>query len=301
MTGKVAVVFGGGGVKAAAHVGAHRALAEAGILASHYLGTSMGAVIAAMYATGLSQDEIERMLATVNRRDVARLRPLLALRGLTAPSLFRLEPLRETFERLVPARAFGELRTPLTVTAVDLQTGALVLLGDAIPVPQSVGHRPAGVGIEWTSLGPEVPLIDALLATCALPFFYPPILIQGRRYVDGGFRMVVPWEPAAALGPDLVFSVDTGAGFDEMGGEDDSAMPALARAHDASIGILMAANTALQFPRWEAGGPRLVHVRPRVRRGSTFRVEEGEWYREEGYRAAREALAAEQSGAERGE
>ncbi len=286
MSPRTVAVFGGGGVKAAAHVGAHRALTEAGIVPSHYLGTSMGAVIAAMYATGLSQAEIERTLATVTRKDVARTRPLLAIRGLTAPSLFQVEPLRDTFERLIPARRFGELKTPLTVTAVDFATGGLVLLGAAIR--GAAGHRESGMA-EWENLGPDVPLIESLLATCALPFFYPPVVSNGRKYIDGGFRMVVPWEPAAALGPELVFSVDTGAGFDEMGGDDDSAMPPLARAHDAGIGILMAANTALQRPHWPAG-PRLVHVRPPVRRGSTFRVEEGEWYREQGYEAAREAL-----------
>lgn len=284
MSLRAVAVFGGGGVKAAAHVGAHRALTEAGIVPAHYLGTSMGAVIAAMYAAGLSQGEIERTLGTVTRQQVAKTRPLLAVRGLTAPSLFLPEPIRHTFERLIPARAFGELKTPLTVTAVDLRSGGLVLLGAPIPPPAD------GAGeVSWEHLGAEVPLIDALLATCALPFFYPPVPIGGREYVDGGLRMVVPWEPARALGPALVFSVDTGPGFDEMGGEEDSAMPPLARAHNASDGILMAANTRLQQPRWP-DGPRLVHVRPPVRRGSTFRVEEGVWYREQGYQAALEAL-----------
>jgi NTE family protein len=267
----VAVVFGGGGAKAAAHVGAWRAVREAGHQPMAYFGTSMGSVIAAAFAAGLSAEEVTGRMAGIRRNDVARPRRLAAVRGLTAPSLFYIQPLRGVIEKLVPARRFAELSVPLTVTAVDLDSGELVLFGS--------GER-------------DAPLVDALLASCALPFFYPPVVIDDKRYADGGLRSVLPLEPAARSGADLVVAVDTGPGFDEPTGPDPS-MPALLEAHNNATGILMAANTLAAIDLWRAtpGLPQLVYVRPRVDKHVTFRVDLAGKYAEEGYRATKEALS----------
>ncbi len=267
---RVVLVLGGGGVKAAAHVGAWRAIAEAGLVPSRYCGTSMGSVIGAAFAAGLTPAEIGVRMAAVEATDVAR--PRAEAQGLSEPSLFYLEPLRAMIERLVPARRFAELRTPLTVTTVHLESGQLVLFGQD---------------------GRDVPLVDALLASCALPFFYPPVVIEGKNYVDGGLRGVLPLEPASRMAADLVIAVDTGPGFDEPAGETETG-PALLAAHNSATGILMAANTRAAVDLWRAtpGLPPLIYVRPRVDRHVTFRVELAEKYAEEGYRAAKEALQA---------
>ncbi|MGE0353265.1 MAG: patatin-like phospholipase family protein [Gemmatimonadales bacterium] len=267
----IVAVLAGGGAKAAAHIGAMRALQEARRAPDYFIGTSMGSVLAACFAAGLTPDETATRLQGVRRRDVARLRHLLALRGLTVRSMFDLDPLRETFERILPVRRFSDLRFPLTVTAVDLDRGDLLLFG-------------AG--------GEDAPLLDVVLASCALPVFYPPVLIAGRRCADGGLRAVLGLEPASRLPADLVVAVDTGPGFDEppaapLGG------PALIRAHNDATGILMAANTALQVEAWRrtTGRPPLVYVRPQVERHVTFRLDLAPRFAEEGYRATRDALA----------
>lgn len=265
-----ALVLGGGGVKAAAHVGAWRAVTEAGLTPVHYIGTSMGAVIAAAFAAGLAPPDIATRMAGVRTDDVARPRAGAAQLGLGAPSLFDIEPLRGVIEQIVPVRAFAELTRPLTVTAVDLDTGDLALFGRG---------------------GRDIPLIEALLASCALPFFYPPVTIGPARYADGGLRAVLPLEPAAQSGAEVVVAVDTGPGFDEPRGEPGTA-PALVDAHNSATGILMASNTRAAVALWRAtpGLPRLVYVRPRVDRNVTFRVDLAAKYAEEGYRATREAL-----------
>lgn len=263
------LVFGGGGVKAAAHVGAWRAVAEAGMTPVHYVGTSMGAVIAAAFAAGLMPQDIAGRMAGVKTEDVAR--PLAAAQqGLAAPSLFDIAPLRGVIEQIVPARTFAALATPLTVTAVDLDTGELVLFGQG---------------------GRTIPLIDALLASCALPFFYPAVVIEGKRYADGGLRAVLPLD-AAARSAGTVIAIDTGPGFDEPKG-DPVTSPALVQAHNSATGILMASNTRAAVDLWRAtpGRARLIYVRPRVDRNVTFRVDLAAKYAEEGYRATREALA----------
>jgi NTE family protein len=265
-----AVVLSGGGAKTAAHLGACRALREAGLEPSWYVGTSMGAVIAAGLASGMGNDELLERIAEVGQRGIVR-NPLAAFAGLFLRSLLRPGPLRSAIEALVPARRFSDLVVPLTVTAVDLDTGELVLFG--------AGAQTA-------------PLVDVLCASCALPMYYPPVLINGRRFGDGGLRCVVPLEPAAELDVELVLAVDVGPGFDLPAPTASARVPPLVRAHDDAVGILMAGNTENQLALWRADPrrPPLVYVRPRTERNATFKVERVREYANEGRRATREAL-----------
>jgi NTE family protein len=266
-----ALVLSGGGAKTAAHLGACRALREGGFEPAWYVGTSMGAVIAAGLASGLGNDELLERIAEVGARGIVR-DPLAPLAGLFLRSLLRPGPLRSAIEALVPARSFAELAAPLTVTAVDLDTGELVLFG---------------AGAE------TAPLVDVLCASCALPLYYPPVVIGGRRFADGGLRCVLPLEPAAELEVEMVLAVDVGPGFDMPALEVPVVRgPPLVRVHDDAVGILMAGNTESQLARWRAdpARPPLVYVRPRTERNATLRVDRVREYASEGRRATREAL-----------
>jgi NTE family protein len=265
-----ALVLSGGGAKTAAHLGACRALREAGFEPTWYVGTSMGAVIAAGLASGVANDELLERMADVGARGIVR-NPLAPVGGLFLRSLLKPGPLRSAIEALVPVRQFADLSVPLTVTAVDLDTGELVLFG--------AGAQTA-------------PLVDVLCASCALPMYYPPVVINGHRFGDGGLRCVLPLEPAAELDVDLVLAVDVGPGFDLPAPAEAARVPAMVRAHDEAVGILMAANSESQLALWRADPrrPPLVYVRPRTERNATFRVDRVREYANEGRRAAREAL-----------
>ena len=265
-----ALVLSGGGAKTAAHLGACRALREAGFEPAWYVGTSMGAVIAAGLASGVANDELLERMADVGARGIVR-DPLAPVAGLFLRSLLKPGPLRSAIEALVPVRRFADLTVPLTVTAVDLDTGALVLFG--------AGAQTA-------------PLVDVLCASCALPMYYPPVVIDGRRFGDGGLRCVVPLEPAAELDVELVLAVDVGPGFDLPASAEAARVPAMVRAHDDAVGILMAANSESQLALWRAdpSRPPLVYVRPRTERNATFKVDRVREYANEGRRATREAL-----------
>src|SRR5882672_6460985 len=67
---KVAVVFGGGGMKGLAHIGALKALHRHGIIPDEYIGTSVGAFIGAMAAGGLSPDQMEDIGLNLRRKDI---------------------------------------------------------------------------------------------------------------------------------------------------------------------------------------------------------------------------------------
>lgn len=264
-----ALVLSGGGAKTAAHLGACRAVREAGFEPAWYVATSMGAVVAAGLASGVGNDELLDQMAVLGRRGVVR-DPLAPVAGLYLRSLLRPGPLRAAIEVMVPARRFQDLVVPLTVTAVDLDTGELVLFGTGAA---------------------SAPLVDVLCASCALPLYYPAVTIDGRRLGDGGLRAVLPLEPAADLSVDLVLAVDAGPGFD-LPPAPSARIPPLIRAHDDATGILMAASSQHQLESWrrEPGRPPLVYVRPKIDRDATFRVDRIRDYAREGRRAAREAL-----------
>lgn len=264
------MVLSGGGAKTAAHLGANRAVREAGFEPAWYVATSMGAVMAAGLASGVGNDELLERITQLSARSIVR-DPLAPVAGLFLRSLLKPAPLRRLIEELVPARRFSDLSVPLTVTAVDLDTGELALFG-------------AGAQV--------APLVDVLCASCALPVYYPPVVLGGRRYGDGGLRGVVPLEPAAELDVEMVLAVDVGPGFDVPPPAEAPRVPSMLRAHDEAVGILMAANSESQLALWRADPERrpLVYVRPRIERYATFRVDRIREYATEGRRATRDAL-----------
>jgi NTE family protein len=267
------VVLSGGGAKAAAQVGAARAIEEAGLFPRRYVATSMGAVVAAALAGGADREALIERLAGLGRSGVAR-DPLALVRGLFARSLLRAGPFRRAVEALVPARRFAELSVPITVSVVDLDTGELLLFGEG---------------------GEDAPLVDVLCASCALPVYFPAVTLAGRRCGDGGLRCPLPLDVAARLARETVVAVDVGPGFDaaDPARTTRGAAPAVVRAHDDAVGALMATATAAQLALWRAdpARPPLVYVRPRVERNATFRMDRVRRYAEDGYQATRDALA----------
>jgi NTE family protein len=283
---KVVLVLSGGGAKALAHAGAFRALEQANLVPSHIIATSMGAVVGAALAAGMPFDQIRRRAMGIRRKDVAPFDPRVLVTGLFSRSLFPASALRRAIRHLVPNTRFEYLRIPLTVTATDLDSGELLLLGG----------RERG--------GREIDLEDALYASCALPLYFPPLEADGRRLGDGGLRAVLPLGPARELeqDADLFVAVHVGPGFDERGpstnGDEpqppDAPVPAriprVVRSHGEAMRIMMAEQAERTLAAWPTQGPRLVYVRPVAEREATFAVERVQEYVEMGYQATKKAL-----------
>ena len=267
----VVAVFGGGGAKAAAHIGAWRALAEAGHQIVHIVGTSFGAVVGAAFAAGRTPQDIVAALGDLGRKDIASVDPWAFVKGIFATHVIRPEGLRRVIASLVPAPRFDGFRIPHTVTATNFETGELTLFGAG-------GRMDAAVA-------------DVLYATCALPVYFPPGEIAGQRFVDGGLRAVLPLAPAQAIACDCVVAVHVGPGFDEtlpLGRR--SALPALIRAHGEALRIMMAAEAERTIAAWPRTAPRLVVVRAVAEREATFAVDQMQRYVEAGYRMTKAAL-----------
>lgn len=266
---KFCCVLSGGGAKTAAHLGALRALEESSFVPDRYVGTSMGAVVAAAFASGTTYDDALLRVLALNRRDVARMSWSL-LAGPFAKSLLQVDGLEDTIADLVPARRFADLRVPLTVTAVDVRTGELLLFGDG-------GDA-------------DAPLVEVLAASCALPVYYQPVSVGGRELADGGLRSVLPLGIAASFRPERIVAVHVGPSFSSEPVEPSKAMPDMLVAHSRALRVLMAAQTQQEIARHVHGPTPLLLVEPIAEQSATFAVGKAIAYVEAGYASMMNAL-----------
>ncbi len=264
---RVILVLGGGGVKGMAHVGAWKALEEAGVEVAEIVGTSIGALVGACIAGGLGWRELAPRAVALRKRDIVSMngRSLL-VNGVRQRSVFHGERLAEYIAATLPVERFEELDLPLAVNAVDLETGTT----------------------EWFGAGgrSDVSLAEAVYASCALPVFYPPAEIGGRHYVDGGVGAALAVERAKERGADVVVAVDVSAGAEKDAL--DTISKGMVAIHHRVYDIMSHAQRMAQLDGWS--GPPLIHIRPRLDGISTFDFTRTHYFLEEGYRAARRAI-----------
>jgi len=168
----ITVALGGGGAKGNSHIGVLRRLEKEGFRIRAIAGTSYGGLVAAFYALGWSPDEIEEMFASADQTQFYGHAPN------DGPSLIGLAGVTRLLEERIGDLTFDDLKMPCILTAVDLKSGNEVLL--------SKGR-----------------LVDAMLATIAIPGVFPARHIDGLELVDGGTLDPVPVAPARMLAPRL--------------------------------------------------------------------------------------------------
>ena len=264
---RVAVVLGGGGLKGFAHIGALRAIEEAGIRPSLYAGTSIGALIAAAHVGGLPLESMATRAAALKRRDLFRLNHVgMLLDRLRADSMYLEEPLRALAENNTPKCTFEALPTPLIVNTVDIERGTLVPWG-------APGLR-------------DVRVSDAVYASCALPGFFPPGRVGGRRCVDGGTMDNLPIE-IAALDADLVVAVDVGN--TDLLHDEKITHQGFASVYMRAATIMMYSLQGLAFGR--RSSPPMILARPKIANIGWFDFGRSEELADAGYRATKAALA----------
>lgn len=153
----------GGGARAISHIGFLKVMEEEGVRASCIAGTSGGAIIAALYAAGLSIDE---MLQFVTEGSFMKMyRPTVPLMGLT-----RIDYLGKLFEKYIPFNTFEDFHIPLSVAATGLGSGQAKIFNSG-------------------------DFKQAIMASCAIPLVFHPIKIEDELYVDGGLLNNLPTEP----------------------------------------------------------------------------------------------------------
>jgi NTE family protein len=265
-TKRIALVLGGGGLKGFAHIGVLRALREMQVHPSLYAGTSIGALVAAAAASGLSVDEMESKALAVRRRDLFRINHMgMLLERMRSPSIYLEDPLRALVLDSVPHKRFDELESSLLVNTVDVERGTQIVWG--LP-----GFR-------------DVHVDDAVYASCALPGFFPPGRVDSRICIDGGTIDNVP-AAIAARSADAVIAVDVG--MSDVTEETDIASHGFAAVYMRAATIMMHALQQAPLAQWE--GPPMVLIRPRVSHIGWLSFTHTRELIDEGYRVAREAL-----------
>jgi NTE family protein len=174
---KVGLVLGGGGARGLAHLGVLRSMEERGFRAESIAGCSMGGIIGALVANGMSSRDMISAFEDLNELDLL---DFGAMGGIIGG-----KGIAKTMGKYLPA-TFEQLGLPLKVTAVDLQAGELVVFGSGS-------------------------LIPALLATCALPGILSPVPHMGRFFLDGGLLNNLPVDIIRTMTHSPVIAVDVAA------------------------------------------------------------------------------------------
>ena len=173
---KIALALGGGAARGFAHIGVIKALEAQGIAPDIVVGTSAGSVVGALYASGMSGFEMQKLALGLEEDMVA---------DWTLPNrgVLKGEALQDFINQKVKNLTIQKMPKTLGIVATDLQSGEMVLF------------RQGNTGI-------------AVRASSALPAVFQPVEISGRDYVDGGLTSPVPAQSARNMGADFVIAVD---------------------------------------------------------------------------------------------
>ena len=194
--------FSGGGIKAAAHIGALKAIEEKNMKFEYVSGTSSGSIIATLYALGYTSDEMLEIFKRYARK-IKYIEPLkffeiifgLMFRG-------KLVVVEKNIRKIT------DIKMPLLIPMVNLKTGTVY-------IASSIQNRKTySDDIKYIY---DMPIGKAVRASCSYPAVISPCEYKGVRLVDGGIRENLPWKELIDIGADQVL----GIGFQTILDEDD--------------------------------------------------------------------------------
>jgi NTE family protein len=221
---RIGLVLSGGGARGLAHVGVLKVLERAHIPIDAIAGTSMGAIIGGLYASGLRADDLERELLALDWTTLfANRLPRETLSERRKEEDFEISPALE----VGLSRVTGELMLPLgSVSSRGLE---LLLRRYTLPVRQlpsfdvlPIPFRAVATDMESGEavIFREGDLAQALRASMSVPGVFPPTEVDHRILGDGGLVNNLPVDVVRAMGVDLVIAVNIGtplAGRDSLG------------------------------------------------------------------------------------
>lgn len=159
----IGLALAGGAAKGLAHIGVLKAMEELDLLPSYVAGTSAGALVGGLYASGMTPAQMEDVATNLDRSEFSKLVDVTWAKG----SLVAGRRVEEFLRELVGDVRIEELSIPFIATAVDINTG---------------------VGFHFT----KGPLVDAIRASISIPGVFEPVVANGGYLVDGGLRQNLP-------------------------------------------------------------------------------------------------------------
>ncbi|WP_395060977.1 patatin-like phospholipase family protein [Flavobacterium sp.] len=210
---KIGLVLTGGGAKGFAHIGVLKVLEKAGVKIDFIGGTSMGAVVGGLYATGYNASQIDSIFKATNfdellqdyiprtsksfyekRNDELYAFSLpfnkfsIGVPIALSKGMYNYNLLTKLTHKVRHIRDFNKLPIPFVCIATDIETGEQLLLNK--------GYLP-----------------QALLASSAFPTLFSPVEINGRMLVDGGVTNNYPIDEVKKMGADIIIGVDVQDGL----------------------------------------------------------------------------------------
>ena len=187
MSKKLGFALGAGGARGIAHIGFLQAMEDEGIKPDYISGCSMGSIVGAAYASGMSLDKLHEKVMALRFFDI--IKPTSQRGGMFAP-----QRIREFLVKQLGDLEFSDLQIPFQCVAVDMKTQNLV---------------------EFS----EGSVLDAIVASSTIPTVFCPSERNGMRLVDGALIDRVPCLQVKNMGADIVVGVDvwgTPRGKDDM-------------------------------------------------------------------------------------
>ncbi len=173
---KVGVALGGGAVLGAAHIGVLRALEEFDVEISYITGTSIGSLIASLYAFGIEVDKIEEIAKNLSWLDITKI-------SLSKYGLLSNRKLKNLLDKHIGKKRIEESNIPLAMIATDISSGEKVVLDSGF-------------------------VADAVMASTCIPGVFKPVEINDRMLVDGGIVENVPVKSLKEIGAEFIIGVD---------------------------------------------------------------------------------------------
>jgi len=224
---KVGLALGGGATLGGAHVGVLRALEETEISIDYIAGTSIGAMVGALYAFGMPVDEIEQIALNLDWPDISGL--ALSKRG-----LLNNDEMGKLLDKHLGDVYFEDADIPFASVTTDISTGEKVILD-------------------------EGDVSEAVKASTCIPVLFEPIEYNGRLLVDGGLKESVPLSAIQQMGAEYTLGVDLNAHrkykrpeniLDILNNTLEIALKHLANVNSREIDLLIQPNLA-EFSRSE--------------------------------------------------
>lgn len=185
---RVALVLSGGGARGLAHIGVLNVLARERVPVDLIVGTSVGAIVGALYAAEVPVSDIETLAAEVGWDKLTDLSAAGVVRLLVSERLLSTGKMEEYLKARIGTRSFADLKTELACVATDLRTGEEIVM------------REGSVAL-------------AARASATMPGVFEPVPYRHRLLIDGGVVNNVPTDVARRLGAELVICVFLPADF----------------------------------------------------------------------------------------
>ncbi|MDD2829467.1 MAG: patatin-like phospholipase family protein [Sulfuricurvum sp.] len=173
---KIAIAFGGGAAKGFAHIGVIKVLEQNGIRPDIITGTSAGAVIGSLYASGLSPIEIQQKAMSLKENQLTDF-------TLSTAGIIKGEVLQAFINHEVQQRPIEKLPIHFGAVSTNKESG------------EAIVFRSGNTG-------------QAVRASASIPNVFLPVKIGNSNYVDGGLVQPVPVEAAKNMGADIIIAID---------------------------------------------------------------------------------------------